>query len=255
MLYQRFGISDAGIDPAMQESHAQRAELRIRQGSDDLTTHVSVLLSSNICIATRYYLLDNHPKAKLFAERVLSSAQQYFFGDWRTKVETDQKTIDPEWWHDKESWFHDFRGAICWGTVLGRWDEVRKLSAYPDERRSEETLDATPAFRRLIIDIARYLRGEKVQGVAKACAKLDGSNWRGIDSLAAALDAVIDEDERRAQSSLAEYFLKHHKRKKSKDVTDTISLDGTAMVNIAKRAKLNVKMAPQHEHYYIELKK
>jgi hypothetical protein len=255
MLYKRFGISDRGIDPAIQEEIARDAEQSVAAGSDDFWLDLGSLVSMNIGIATRYYLLDNHQKTRQYAERTLESAEQCFFGDWRNKVTTDEGNINPEWWHGRESWLTAFRGAACWGTVLGRWDQVRKLSAYPDERRKVETLDATPALRRLVIDTARYLRGEKVQGVAKACAKLEGANWRGIDSLAAALDAVIDKDERRAQSSLNEFFLKHHKRKKSKDVTDTVSLDGTSMVNIAKRARLNIKMAPEHEHYYVQLTK
>jgi hypothetical protein len=255
MLYKRFGISDEGVDPGLQEKHAHRAEQRIQEGAADVDHHVSILLSSNTAIATRYYLLDNHEKATQYAERTLLSAEQYFLGDWRTKVKTDEGTIDPEWWHDVESWMLYFRGTLCWGSVLGEWDRLRKLASYPDERRGIDTIDVTPAFRLYLIEVARYLRGEKVQGVAKACAKLEGTNWRGIDCLAAALDAVIDRDERRAQSSVVEFFLKHHKRKKSKDIYDTVSLDGTTMVNIAKRAKLNVKVPPEHAHYYIELTK
>jgi hypothetical protein len=254
MLYKHFGISDAGIDPTRQEQMARETEATIRKGSDDLGGWIGTLVAANISIATRHYLCDNHPKARQYAERTLSSAEQYFFGDWRTKVKTDKGTIDPDWWHGVESWMKYFQGTLCWGTVLGEWECLRKLAAYPDERRGMDTIDVTPAFRLYLIQVARYLRGEKVQGVAKACSKLDGSNWRGIDSLAVALDAVIDKDERRAQSSLAEFFLKHHKRKKSKDVTDTVSLDGTTMINIARRAKLNVKLPLEHEHYYIQLK-
>src|SRR5258706_8759115 len=99
MLYKRFGISEAGIDPARQERMARETEETIREGSDDLATWASVLVSANICVATRYYLCDNHSKAKDYAEHSLTSAEQYFFGDWRTKVKTDEGNINPAWWH------------------------------------------------------------------------------------------------------------------------------------------------------------
>jgi hypothetical protein len=253
MLYERFGISEAGIDPARQERLAQQAEEGVRENPDDLCHHLSVLVSMNIGVATRYYLLEKHPPAEYWAGRALLSAVNYFLGDWRAKVTTDEGTIDPSWWHGREGWLHDFRGALCWGTVLGRWDDVRRLAAYPDERREVETLDATPALRRLVIDTARHLRGEQVRGVAAACAKLDGPTWRGTDALAAALDAVVEMDEARARSALGDFFLRHHKRKKSKDVTDTVSLDGTTMLNVARRAGLNVSLDPKLQPYYIRL--
>jgi hypothetical protein len=130
---------------------------------------------------------------------------------------------------------------------------VRELARYPDDRRQVETLDATPVSRRLLIDMARYLRGEKVQGVANACAKLEGATWRGIDALASALDAIIARDEGGTQSALIEFFRRHHRRKKSKDVTDTVSLDGTTMFNLAREAKLNVELPAELEDYYVRL--
>jgi hypothetical protein len=253
MLYKRFGATEAGIDPARQERMARDAEQAIERGTPDLVHELGILVSMNIGAATRYYLLGNHVKAKEYAERVLASARNYFFGDWRKRQKTDKGIIDPEWWHGRESWLHYFSGALCWGTVLGRWKEVRELARYPDDRRQVETLDATPASRRLLIDTARYLRGEKVQGVANACAKLEGVTWRGTDSLASALDAIILRDEERAQGALTEFFRRHHRRKKSKDVTDTVSFDGTTMFNLARQAKLNAELPAEVEHYYVRL--
>src|SRR5438105_2464742 len=99
MLYKRFGISERGIDPGIQEEIARNKERRIAAGSSDLVTDVSVVVSMNIGVATRCYLMGDHRKARDYAERTLSSAERYFFGDWRTKVKTDEGTIDPEWWH------------------------------------------------------------------------------------------------------------------------------------------------------------
>src|SRR5687768_2554062 len=156
VLYKHFGATEAGIDPSRQEKMAKDAEQAIAQGTPDLNYELGTLVSMNIGVTTRYYLLENHAKAREYAERTLASARNYFFGDWRTRVKTDRGNIDPQWWHERESWLHYFRGALCWGTVLGTWEEVCDLSRYPDERRGIETLDATPALRRLVIDIARH---------------------------------------------------------------------------------------------------
>lgn len=253
MLYEKFGVPAAGIDPAPQQEMVRMAEETLLEQRDDLDTWVNVVVSGNISVAIRHYLCDDHAQARHWAERAVASAEQYFFGDWRTRVRTDEGRVDPEWWHGRESWLHDFRGALCWATVLGRWDDVRRLATYPDDRRAEEDLDAKPALRRLVIDTARYLRGEKVRGAAEACAKLDGADWRGTDALAAALDAIIAKHEARAQASLGEFFLRRHKRKNSKDVTDTISLDGTTMLNLARREGLSIELPAKVQHYYIRL--
>src|SRR3954470_9408953 len=45
-----------------------------------------------------YYLKGDKPKTKKYARETLCAVLEVFYGTWRTKVETDEGTIDAEWW-------------------------------------------------------------------------------------------------------------------------------------------------------------
>jgi hypothetical protein len=95
--------------------------------------------------AATHYLANKDGKARSFAIGTIAAAERYFFGDWRTLVATDDRTINPVWWYGRESWMHVFRAALCWGSAAGDWRGLKRLSQYPDERRGLDTLDAKPA--------------------------------------------------------------------------------------------------------------
>jgi hypothetical protein len=216
--------------------------------------HISLPHTLNLA-AVSHHLAGNQDRARQFATRVAPAAKDYFFGDWRTKVPTDDKKIDPRWWRDKESWSDNFRYAICWAMVLGDWDSVKALAAYPDHGRSmeEDGIEKMPAVRELLIALAEFIRGEKVAHVANEVAKLTGANWRGTMHLARALDEIIAQDSAGVQQHLLDFFKAHHKRKKSKDITDTISIDGTILYLLARHEGLNVILPPKLYVYVIDL--
>jgi hypothetical protein len=234
----------------MAEKDAQstdRSDL-IRAGHEYLSSRCNLA-------AVVHHLAGNQDRARHYAERVVPAAKSYFFGDWRTKVPTDEKTINPQWWRDKEGWTDNFRYAICWAMVLGDWASVRELAAYPDHGRSmeEEGINKKPARREFLIALARFLRGEAVSDVSAAVAKLTGANWRGTTELAQVLDAIITKDQAAAQGHLTNFFRLHHKRKRERDITDTISIDGTTLYYLARHEGLNVQLDPKLYTYVIDL--
>jgi hypothetical protein len=216
--------------------------------------HLEMLASGYAAAAVRFYLLADHDKAAEYARKALLRATDYFFGSWRNKVPTDKKTIDPAWWHDKETWMQLFSLTLMWASVFGDWETVSHLSQYPDQRRGMDTIDATPALRQLYIETAEYVRsGFRVLTETNVCTS-KGADVHGTVLLARCLVAVSAEDTAKANAVLGEFFQRHHKRKKSRDVTDTISVDGTFMFNLARHRGLGVDIDPNLEHYLVALR-
>src|SRR5208337_2858766 len=153
-LYERFGMSWEGVEPMGQVQAIELCERQVAKKTPDLRLNLHSLARYRVAVAVRFYLIDDFVSAQRFGLASLEPTIEYFFGEWRDHRETDLSTIDPNWWHDKESWMHVFSGALLWGTTLGEWDAVRRIAAYPDERRRVDFEDATPALRQLYIDLA-----------------------------------------------------------------------------------------------------
>ena len=252
-LYVRFGISRKGVDPSVSLDVIQSCEIQIAKRTDDLGVDMRMLASALSGVAVRYYLLDDFDKAREYGSRVLPAVLEYFWGNWRTKARTDLGTIDPTWWHTTESWMSLFGSALLWGSVLRDWASLRDAARYPDDRSGLDTVDATPALRKLYIEIGKHLRGEAVEACAAQVGKLQGSTWHGTYVLARCLDAIAQRENRMFQKSIDEFFRCRHMRKSSNNVTDTISMEGTFMLNLAQHEGINTDIRPEYEIYYLRL--
>jgi hypothetical protein len=252
-LYEQFGISREGVDPAGQVRAAESCEQQVEMRTQDFRLDVSGLARNRSGAGVRFYLLDDYVSARKFGLASLAPAIEYFFGDWRNHKKTDLGTSDPNWWHDKESWMHVFSGALLWGTTLGEWEMVRKIAVYPDERRRIDFDDATPALRQLYVDLARLLRDQPVEEIGARVGKLSGADFHATDVLAKSLDAIAADDEALTNQLLNEFFLRRHKRMRSKSIMDSISPDGTTVVNFARHRGLEITLKPELELYYLRM--
>lgn len=314
-LHDKVGLTAEQVDPEFRADAARRAESILGRidliplGQEELSVYSALT-------ATAYYLMEDYESSQKYAQRVVPTARDYYYGNWRSKVRSGnyrEFDPDPSWWHDKEIWMDVFRDALCWGSVLGDWEGLRKLSEYPDERRSMEksNIDKKPAMRQLLLDIAKHLRGEKVAKVADRVGKLVGANWRGTRVLAEALDAIAAKVEAAANEAINGFLMLHHKRIQSsirkerewaqtgpgmsnverakvherlfkaatagdqavveeltrtlidlnrqtkeppsRSITDSVCLDATIMVNLARRDGLRITIDPKLEMYVIKL--
>lgn len=250
-LHEKLGLTLQQVDTAYRLEVFDLIKKALpRVESFPINLHQYCVYSSTVAVA--FHLVDDHRAAFAFAQRVTPAARNYLLGDWRVQTKTDLKTIDPGWWHDKESWINVFRVALCWGSVLGDWKTLRELAAYPDEHRSMEKFnpDSKPALRRLLLNVARHLRGNTLQGGRSVNEEL-GAKWRGIGVLGNCLDAINDRNEAGAGAGINEFLRLHHKRKKSTDINDSISLDATYMTNLAYRQGLKIAIDPRYAMYLI----
>ena len=247
-LYERFGISASGIDPSSQMEIVENGEMQLEKGASERGRRLHGIAWDCGIIALRFYLMDDYQMARTFATKTMSTGMRYFFGDWRSQDFTDKKIIDPGWWHDMETWMDLFSLVLLWGSVLEDWTVLERLATYADDRRALDCdLHATPALRQLYLEIAEFLRtGGKIQSRVPT---LSGANRRGVGILAGRISA---KDKNGAEQAINEFFKQHHKRKKSDQIADTISVDGTIILNLARHGDLEIKLDPKFEHYFVK---
>jgi hypothetical protein len=251
--YKRHGFASHVIDVQRDIDFVRADEQKLHSGSStDWWGDIWSLMSGYKNIITRRYLADDHAICREYTPKLLNAVQEYFFGDWKQKQKTGDGVIDPEWWR-RLSWMSYYDAALCWGSAIGDWKSLKQLAKYPDERCGRDTLDGPVARWRLLIDISRHLRGEEVSSAAKAVSKLTGAKWRGTAVLAEALDGINAADAPAAEEALNRFFALHHKRKKTHDVTDSVSFPGTFMLNLARYRKLNVTLEPKLQLYHAQL--
>jgi len=252
-IYQQFGMSLEGVEPSNQLKSIGLCEAQIAKKGPDLWLNLHSIPLYRAVAAVRFYLIGDYASARKFGLASLEPATEYFTGNWRNVVKTDLGTIDVGWWHSRERWVQLFGGVLLWGTTLGEWDALRLIAKYPDGRRSVDLDDATPALRQLYIELSHLLRDEAVRGIGARVGELAGSDFRATAVLAQCLDAINDHDEAGANQLLDEFFRRRHRRKGSKNVMDSISPDGTTVVNLARRRGLKVVLKPDLELYCLSL--
>ena len=64
----------------------------------------SGLVADATNVAICHYCLGNTNDAKRYAEKCVKHALEYFHGEWRGRIPTDLKTLDPGWWRIHASW-------------------------------------------------------------------------------------------------------------------------------------------------------
>lgn len=252
-----FGLKDENVDTSLRERIVLMEEDNIqRVDRPDLiwTGHESLPGFCSVAAAA-HHLSGNNDRARHYGQRAIVAIKAYFFGDWRTKVPTDDKKIDPRWWRDKESWSDEFRRSVCWAMVLNDWESVRQIAAYPDHGRSmeESGIDKKPARREFFIALAEFLRGDPVRNVAQEVEKASGATWRGTSVLAHTLDAIINKDQAAIQKYLIDFFTIHHKWKGKRSIDDFISIEGTIMFYLAAHEGHAIELPPKLRPYLIEL--
>jgi hypothetical protein len=254
--YAAMGLSYDAVEPDRFVLPVYESDkTAIAAGGPDLGLNLCSHVSTCNNLALRYYLIGDQGRAERYGREVVPAALDYFFGPWRSHVETDEGTIDPSWWYDQEDWIDPFRFALCWGSLLGQLAEVKQLAAYPNEQRSKEEsgINKKPALRQLMLELAAYLRNDALGGsVAERVKASAGAEWRGMGSLAAALDGIVRGDAAIVSDRVND-GLRAVKTTKTKDVTEMMGIEATIIWQLALRARLHVQTEPTLERYLIHI--
>ena len=253
-LYERFGLNSANVDPEILIDVIKGDEEAIEEGHEDWERNLNSLATNRAVIAVCYYLMEDFKRSRKYANESIAAAMEFFFGNWRQKQPTENDEIDPEWWHENETWTDLFRLSLFWASVIDDWKSLRRLASYPDDKSGTD-VETTPAQRQLYLEISEFIRSDGKLKIKSKVSKLKGADRHGAAAAAVCLENLSAKDLSSTQNAMDSIFQKHAKARNSDDLTDTICVDGTLMLNLARHFNVDVKLDPKFEHYFVAMEK
>jgi hypothetical protein len=79
------------------------------------------------------YLLDRFDEAFQETKNICPALCNYLMGEWQKTQLTDDKKIDPAWWHKNIIWCNDIRNALMWCSAIQDWNGIEKVLSFMDE--------------------------------------------------------------------------------------------------------------------------
>jgi len=251
-LWQRLGV-----DPGM--LNKEDLEKNVRKSLEKTTylkgvpTQKSWAVSMSSFAACCCYVLEDIEDTKRYGRISVDAAVDYFYSDWREKVPTDEKTIDPSWWKKRHYWYDEFWYSVLWAMCLDMWDIVLKIAQYPDmECYSERTRGSPEIAYRLLL--AAVIREENLEDYQVLVDEIEKGLRKKEKLLWAVLKAIVDKDEAAFDKAFLEYLKYYKKRETIHHGINNLTRDGTILFNLAKHKNLDVEFPEKYRDHYICLK-
>jgi hypothetical protein len=212
---------------------------------DSAVTH-----SSLICF--HYYLTDRKHEIPKYAGPLLDYTTEYFFGDWRTWVPTDDGKLDAMWWK-RLAWISQFRASVLWGTFIDEWTKIREISAYPTEECMLDTLEPKET-RAWYMVLAIFLRETSLDNAGKYISLIEGGKQKRAKILLSVLRTIVSRDSEAFAREFAAYMKYYKAREYSiPQITEKLAIDGTILFNVARHMGMNVEWPDKYMDHHISL--
>jgi hypothetical protein len=144
----------------------------------------------------------------------VTSALDYFCGDWWKRTEEDAKALDKSRPDRRLVWAEALMKGLLLCGLTGRWDDAARICSWFDE--------SIPAvypggemgddYGALFLCIASDLRAQPIPGVQEILAQVKACRYKRPRVLCAAWEAAVARDQKafdKAFKATVDYFLKH----------------------------------------------
>jgi hypothetical protein len=210
-------------------------------------------VSDSDLMCFQYYLTDRRHEIPQYARPMLDYAIEYFFGDWRSVVPTDDGKLDAAWWK-QGAWVGQFRASILWGTCLGEWKMVREISMYPTEECMLNNLEPRETKAWYMI-LAIFLREMSLDNADKYISLVEGGKQKRAKILLSVLRTIVSRDSEAFAREFAAYMKYYKAREYSiPQITEKLAIDGTILFNVARHLGMNVEWPDKYMDHYISLR-
>jgi hypothetical protein len=205
------------------------------------------LLSLACYYAGEIELARNHGK------KCIEECDEFFFGDWRNTYKTGENQIDPGWWKRETEWMWIFECALVWGSVLGEWQFLAKVGAFP-ESDSYIFEDYIPQDRNMYVAIGRLLCDDSKNDLEDFLRLAEVGPRVYCRLLVPLIRAVLARDTNLFQERLTKY-LRHYVSEKfpEEKFTSKISIHGTVFVHWAEKEGLAIKVPPEYADHIVRM--
>ena len=153
----------------------------------------------------------------------------------------------------EDAWMQLFEAAVLWGSVLGRWDFLKRVGSFPE---SDSCIsDGYRAVDRdLYVAWAAFLRGAPAAEIDPLLEKVQSGRSRPAKLVLAMLRAGLTRDGGALQKALVEWLKYYRKEEFPKEkVTKKITIEGTFFVHWAEKEGIPVTVPPEFVDHIVRL--
>ena len=203
------------------------------------------------------YVLRSEPKEALeHGDLSLKEAEDFLIGDWKSvvRVNNGKDDPDPDWWRKHMVWMDVYSGCLLWGSVLNRWDLLKRVSVFPDETGCVNS-NATEQERDALVAIAAVLRGDSKEDCLRHFKRASEGSKKICKLLVATLESILNGDEAGFNKNFNDYMQQYKKAEFPKNaMTKKVSEIGTFLVHFARHRGLKVEVPTEFAPHIIDFK-
>lgn len=208
---------------------------------------------SRSILALAHYYSGEHGNVREHASQCIPEMEEFFFGDWRNTFQSPEMTVDAGWWKRKFIWMQLFEAAVLWGSVLGRWDFLKRVGYFP-EPGSCISDGYRAVDRDLYVAWAGFLRGASAEEVEPLLDQVQSGRSRPAKLVLAIIRAGLSKVEGTFQKALVDWLKFYRKEEFPKEkVTKKITIEGTFFVHWAEKEGLPVTVPPEFADHIVRL--
>jgi hypothetical protein len=211
------------------------------------------IASRRFLISLASYYCGELALATTHARECIRECDDFFFGSWRSELNTPSKVADPAYWKREFVWIENFEAALLCGSVLNEWEFLRKVGAFPEpDSFFDEEYRAQD--RDLHVAIGGFLRGAPSAEMDHLLEQANSGSKKTCKFLAQVIRTCLDRDASALQKSLVDYLRHYKKNEFPKDyIRKKISIEGTFFVHWAEKEKLSIAIPPELADYIVRL--
>ncbi|QDU44736.1 hypothetical protein Mal52_32220 [Symmachiella dynata] len=254
------GNADHNIDAAAVEGIVEKAHRRIaglQKSEADLGVtndrRQGYLVDAKDAFHALYVLGDKK-SARVWAERGVAYALEFFFGVWRDQVPSGNGRNQPpnrEWQDRSLNWVEPLEEALVLATILERWDDVRRLAEFPRDDISENdgivaVMDACWLY------LCGVIRGRDPQELEPFQQRVIDQGRKRDKLFLEFVKALARGEGVALQQAADEYFKQFLRVETRKDMT-SFDWDGTILVHYATHLGYDLQIPEKYRKYFVTL--
>jgi hypothetical protein len=197
------------------------------------------------------YFGEQPTLAPQYGKQSLDATTEFFFGSWRETFVTEDGHPDPKFWKREFQWMDAFEGALFWGSVLGDWELLEKVGAFP-EPDSNISTGFKPQDRDLYLALGAFLFHAPEEVTESKLQKAAAGPKKSCKLVVEIIRACVVRDPKSLQKAYDD-FLKYYKKSEfpKEDITKKISIEGTLFFHWARKEGLELRVSPEYSDHIV----
>jgi hypothetical protein len=198
---------------------------------------------------------EDDRSAKSQAQKTVSAAEDFFFGSWRAKTYKleDDEPVNEDRLRREFDWMDSFEAALLWASVLGKWDFLKKLGAFPRPDSHIDT-DYTKQIRDLFVALGAFFCGTSGPELDGLLERASSGPKTRCKLMVAMIRAAQARDAALLQKGLIELLIYYKKSEFPRPfVPKKVSMEGTLFVHWAENEKLPLTVPFEFADHIVRL--